>query len=219
MAITLYSGPLSLFTGKVRIALDEKGLDYELVSVPFTRAGYEPKHPKVVELNPKRQVPVLVDGDLAIYDSTIIFEYLEERHPTPALYPGDPAAKARCRVREAAADEILFPQIWELIREVFYKPDGTGRDQTAVAAAKQAIAAHYDGLERELGEQPFLCGAAPTVADIGYFMFVTSATSLGQGLVDGHGRLGAWYARLLERPAFQREIDRLMAASAALAAK
>ena len=40
----LYSGPLSLFSGKVRIALDEKGLEYELVSVPFSRAaGYEPK--------------------------------------------------------------------------------------------------------------------------------------------------------------------------------
>ena len=216
MAMTLYSGPLSLFTGKVRIALDEKGLDYELVSVPFSRAGYQPKHPTVVELNPKQQVPVLVDGDLAIYDSTIIFEYLEEKHPTPALYPREPAAKARCRVLEAAADEIFFPQIWELIREVFYKPDGQGRDDRAVANAKAAIATQYDGLEERLGAHPFLCGDTPTVADIGYFMFVTSATSLGQGLGEGHAGLHAWYARLLGREAFQREIDRLMVGSAAL---
>ena len=105
----LYSGPMSLFTGKVRIALDEKGLDYELVSVPFSRAGYQPKHPKVLELNPKQQVPVLVDGEVAIYDSTIIFEYLEDRHPSPPLYPREPGQRARCRVLEAAADEILFP--------------------------------------------------------------------------------------------------------------
>jgi glutathione S-transferase len=216
MSLTLYSGPLSLFSGKVRIALDEKGLDHELVSVPFSRMGYEPKHPKVIELNPKQQVPVLVDGDLAIYDSTIIFEYLEERHPAPPLYPRDPAAKARCRVLEAAADEILFPHIWELIREVFYKPDGVGRDAAAVANATAAIATHYDRLERRLGEQPFLCGNAPTVADIGYFMFVTSATSLGRGLGEAHPGLRAWYVRALARPAFQREIDRLMAASAAL---
>src|SRR5512147_1253293 len=85
--VILYSGPMSLFTGKVRIALDEKGIGYELVSVPFSRAGYQPKHPKVLELNPKAQVPVLVDGDVAIYDSTIIFEYLEDTHPLPALYP------------------------------------------------------------------------------------------------------------------------------------
>jgi len=94
-AMRLYSGPLSLFTGKVRIALDEKGLEYELVSVPFSRAaGYEPKHPEVVRLNPKRQVPVLVDGDLALYDSTLILEYLEDRHPSPPLLPADPAARA-----------------------------------------------------------------------------------------------------------------------------
>jgi glutathione S-transferase len=214
--VVLYSGPLSLFTGKVRIALDEKGLAYELVSVPFSRAGYEPKHPKVVELNPKQQVPVLVDGDLAIYDSTIIFEYLEERHPEPALYPRDPARKARCRVLEAAADEIFFPSIWELIREVFYKPDGAGRDETAVANAKQAIAMHYDRLERHLGEQPYLCGADVTVADIGYFMFITSATSLGRGLGEAHQGLQAWYGRVLARPAFTRELERLMAANRAL---
>ena len=212
----LYSGPLSLFTGKVRIALDEKGLDYELVSVPFSRAGYQPKHPKVVDLNPKQQVPVLVDGDLAIYDSTIIFEYLEDRHPEPALYPRDPARKARCRVLEAAADEILFPSVWELIREVFYKPDGAGRDEAAVANAKQAVVAHYDRLERQLGEQPYLCGTEATVADVGYFMTITFATSLGQGVGEAHPGLQAWYGRALTRPAFARELERLMAANRAL---
>jgi glutathione S-transferase len=211
----LYSGPLSLFTGKVRIALDEKGLDYELVSVPFSRAGYTPKHPKVLELNPKQQVPVLVDGDRAIYDSTIIFEYLEDRYPTPTLYPRDPGRRGHCRVLEAAADEIFFPSVWELIREVFYKPDGNGRDEAAVAAAKTAIAAHYDRLERQLGEQAFLCGDL-SVADIGYFMFITSATSLGQGLTDAHPGLHAWYGRALARPAFARELERLMTASRAL---
>ena len=50
----LYSGPLSLFTGKVRVALDEKGLAHELVSVPFSRSGgYQPKHPDVLAINPK----------------------------------------------------------------------------------------------------------------------------------------------------------------------
>lgn len=211
----LYSGPLSLFTGKVRIALDEKGLDYELVSVPFSRAGYEPKHPAVLEINPKRQVPVLVDGDLAIYDSTIIFEYLEDRHPSPPLYPRDAAMKARVRVREAAADEILFPHVLELVREVFYKPTGAGRDEALVTRSRAGIAAHYAVLERQLGEQPFLCGDF-SVADIGYFMTITFATSLGQGLGAGEPGLQAWYGRLLGRPSFARELEGLTTASAAL---
>ena len=61
----LYSGPLSLFTSKVRIALDEKRLDYERVEVGWSlEHRYLPHHPDVVALNPKRQVPVLVDGDV-----------------------------------------------------------------------------------------------------------------------------------------------------------
>ena len=84
----LYSGPLSLFTGKVRVALDEKGLAHELVSVPFSRSGgYQPKHPDVLAINPKGQVPVLVDSSLALYDSTNILEYLEDRLSEPAALP------------------------------------------------------------------------------------------------------------------------------------
>ena len=101
----LYSGPLSLFTAKVRIALDEKALAYERVEVGWSLANrYEPHHPDVVALNPKRQVPVLVDGDVVVYDSTLIFEYLEERQPQPALAPRDPAGRARCRQLEAFAE-------------------------------------------------------------------------------------------------------------------
>ena len=84
----LYSGPLSLFTAKVRIALDEKRLPYERIEVGWSLASrYRPHHPEVVARNPKAQVPVLVDGDVTVYDSTQILEYLEERAPEPPLYP------------------------------------------------------------------------------------------------------------------------------------
>src|SRR5262245_22443213 len=206
----LYSGPLSLFTGKVRIALDEKGVPVDLVSVPFSRAaGYEPKHPEVVRINPKQQVPVLVDGDLELYDSTLIFEYLEDRYPTPPLFPADPVARARCRQLEAAADEVLFPSIFELIQEVFYKQDESARDGARIERARRAIADHYDALERRIGDAPYLCGQF-TVADIGYFMTSTFASSLGAAFSAAHPRLQAWYARLLERPTFQAELQGLL---------
>ena len=112
----LYSGPLSLFSAKARIALGEKGLAHELVQVGWSRAAaYEPHHPDVIALNPKRQVPILVDGDVVVYDSTLIAEYLEDRYPEPRLFPTSPAERARCRQQEAAADEIWFPHLWTLI--------------------------------------------------------------------------------------------------------
>jgi glutathione S-transferase len=213
----LYSGPLSLFTGKVRIALDEKGLACEIVSVPFGRAqGYQPKHPDVLAVNPKGQVPVLVDGPLSVYDSTIILEYLEDRHPTPALYPTDPVERARCRQLEAAADEVLFPLVFELIQEVFYKA-AADRDEARIARARQGIAAHYADLERRLGERQYLCGDF-SAADIGYFMTVTFATSLGAPLDAATPRLQAWYDRVRARPAVTKELMGLASASERVAA-
>ena len=87
----LYSGPLSMFGAKVEIALREKGLDFELEMVPFTQQlGYQPRHPEVLRINPKRQVPVLIDREMEISDSTQIFEDLEDRCALPALWPGGP---------------------------------------------------------------------------------------------------------------------------------
>ena len=85
---------------------------------------YEPHHPDVVALNPKRQVPVLVDGDVVVYDSTIVLEYLEDRYPEPAALPARAIARARCRQLEAAADELWFPPLWDLIEGVFYAAAG-----------------------------------------------------------------------------------------------
>ena len=214
----LYSGPLSLFTAKVRIALDEKALPYELVSVPFGRAaGYQPKHPDVLALNPKAQVPVLVDGELALYDSTIILEYLEDRYPDPPLYPRDVAERARCRQAEAAADEVLFPPVFELITEVFYKPRAEARDAERVARARVGIAKHYDALERRLEGRSYLCGEF-SVADIAYFLTITFATNLGATPAETHPRLRAWYERVLARPSVAKEVAGMMAAMQQLAA-
>src|SRR4028118_716419 len=99
----LYSGPLSLFSRKVEIALREKDLPFERIGVPFSQTrGYSPKHPDVLAANPKGQVPVLVDGDLTLYDSTVILEYLEDAHPEPALLPPGPPDRARRRPRPPA---------------------------------------------------------------------------------------------------------------------
>src|SRR6266511_6413405 len=100
----LYSGPLSMFGAKAEIAAHEKGLAFELVMVPFEmKTLYQPKHPEVLRINPKRQVPVLIDGDVEIFDSTQIFEYLEHTRPEPALWPLDPVARARAVARRNGA--------------------------------------------------------------------------------------------------------------------
>lgn len=203
----LYSGPLSLFTAKVRIALAEKGISYERIEVPFGRArGYEPKHPDVLAHNPKAQVPVLVDGDLVLYDSTVIVEYLDELVPEPPLLPADPAGRARCRLRELHADEVLFPHVWVLIREVFYTPEAE-RDTAAIEAARTAIRAIQAELDAELAQRDGLGGDAFSAADVAYALPILYAAQLGSPIPEELARLDAWLARTLARPAVAREVQ------------
>jgi glutathione S-transferase len=207
--VRLYSGPLSLFTAKVRIALDEKGLAYEKVSVSWSlERRYEPHHPEVVALNPKRQVPVLVDGDVVVYDSTQILEYLEDRAPEPPLYPRDVAGRARCRRLEAEADEWLFPPLWDLIEETFYAPaPGTvGRDPARAARARAALAAHAERLDAELQGRSWLCDAFG-VADIATFVMGNAAATLGAPPPGSCAALRGWQERMAERPAVRRELE------------
>ena len=213
----LYSGPLSLFTAKVRIALDEKGLAYEKITVPFSREkGYEPKHPDVLAANPKGQVPVLVDGDVTLYDSTVILEYLEDRYPEPPLYPREVRERARCRQLEAASDEVFFPMVFDLIQEVFYKPDPATRDAARVASALERIGGIYARLDRELAGREHLCGAF-SVADIATFLTTGFATSLGAPPPATLANFGAWLARVGARPSVQRDQEGMRAAMLALA--
>jgi glutathione S-transferase len=206
----LYSGPLSLFTAKVRIALDEKSLAYERIDVGWTLAHrYHPHHPEVVALNPKREVPVLVDGDVGVYDSSLIFEYLEDRYPEVPLYPADPAERARCRQLEAAADEILFRPVWDRIEEVFYPAEGE-RDEARAECAREELLRQHASLDRELAGRDYLCDEF-SVADIGTFIMLNAAATLGVPSSAEHLNLAAWLERTAARPAVQRESDAMQA--------
>jgi len=201
----LYGGRLSLFSRKVDIALAEKGIPHEREFVPFTQErGYAPKHPAVIAHNPKGQVPVLVDGDLALFDSTVIFEYLEELYPNPPLYPTTPQERARCRLLEVDADEILFQPVRSLLFRTEPPHTDAAKHAANVAAGKEgeaAIAARFAELDARLGSAEFFCGAL-SVADIALFMPVLSTQRLSGPKLDPHPHLAGWYRRLLARPAF-----------------
>ncbi|MBS0537743.1 MAG: glutathione S-transferase family protein [Proteobacteria bacterium] len=191
----LYSGPLSMFGAKAEIALREKGVAFELVMVPFEMETlYQPKHPEVARINPKRQVPVLVDGDLEIFDSTQIFEYLETIAPTPALWPAAPKAKARARQLEMMSDEVYFPPIIRLMG-LQQTPD----DPAAVEARAAAMRC-YDDFESRIGSGDWLAGDY-SYADIAFYMAQLFGARMTAPMGDAHPRLRAWRDRMSARPA------------------
>jgi len=205
MTMKLYSGPLSMFGAKAEIALREKGVDFTLEMVPFTTADrYEPKHPEVLRVNPKRQVPVLVDGALAIFDSTQIFEYLEDRFPEPPLWPSAPQDRARARQLELTSDEVYFPHIIRLMGLEQMPQD------PAAIAAREAAARFYAEIDALLADRDHLAGPF-TYADIAFFMAQLFGERKGAVATAETPNLLRWRARILERPAV-RQVAGAMAA-------
>ncbi|MBW2241111.1 MAG: glutathione S-transferase family protein [Deltaproteobacteria bacterium] len=212
----LYSGPLSLFTAKVRIALAEKGLAYERVEVDWnSRDRYLPHHLEVAALNPKGQVPVLVDGDVVVCDSTLILIHLEEAHAGTPLLPEGAAGRARARQFEAWADEIVFPAVWGVIEETFYPAAPEGRDAARLEAAQARLAQHHATLEKELAGRTWLCDGAFSIADIGVMVFLGAAASMGVPPSQEHVHLAAWMQRCGERASIQDEFAEMAAFSQA----
>ena len=213
-SLTLYSGPLSMFGAKAEIALREKGLPFELVMVPFIKGDrYEPKHPEVLRVNPKGQVPVLIHagsewGDVELFDSTQIFEYLEDAFPDPPLWPREIKARAEARRLELISDEIVFMNIARL-----FGLEDTPVDPVAVDARAKAHQ-HYQEMEARLardagkGGRDFLAGPY-SYADITFFMAQFYGERKGAVMDATTPRLLQWRARVLERPAVKTVIGRM----------
>src|SRR5216684_7009504 len=98
--IRLYDYPDCPFCQKVRVVLAEKDLEFEKLLVDLRKG--EQKSPEFLKLNPYGKVPVLIDDDVVVYDSTIINEYLDEEYPNPQLMPQIEDSAGRDRVRQLA---------------------------------------------------------------------------------------------------------------------
>jgi glutathione S-transferase len=200
--LRLFSGPLSMFGAKTQIAALEKGLDFELVMVPFETA-YEPKHPEVIRVNPKRQVPILIHGELEIFDSTQIFEYFEDLRPNPALWPTDIKGRARARLLELKSDEVYFPHIIRLMG----LPKAS-EDEAAVSA-RTAAARYYEEMDALVSDRDYLTGSY-SYADIAFYMAHVFGARMGAPMTDETPALLRWRDRITARRSVREVLGPMM---------
>jgi glutathione S-transferase len=188
------------FGQKVRIVLAEKALSYELVQVDLAQG--EQRRPEFLRLNPFGRVPVLVDEDTTVYDSTIIIEYLDDEYPEPPMLPaiGSSALRARARMFEDFADTSFTPQMGQLMAEMA-RPEAE-RDQARLQRLHRSIERVFDYLNYELNGQQFLAGEF-SIADIGFAPRMLVVTQLGLDASANRPNLDAWLKRLMERPSIQ----------------
>src|SRR5216683_5391326 len=152
----LYEHPLSSYAQKVKIALREKGLDFKVETPPALGSGKA--EGAFAAASPRNEVPALIDGDVRIFDSTIILEYLEDKFPSPPLLPRDPAERARARMIEELCDTSYEAVNWGLSEIRWFKrAEGELAEKMKATAARQT-AELQDWLTERLGNAKWFNG-------------------------------------------------------------
>ena len=198
--LRLYRFPFSTNVERVALALAHKGLEVESVWVdPADRS-------EVVGISGQELVPVLVDGDRFVADSTTILEYVEERFPERPLYPADRARRAELRL---FVD--WFNQVWKRPPNLIVAEEGKAEpDRERIAELEGMIAGALPLFDDLLAGRHFLFGDELSVADVAAFPFLKYAVLWEDGdpdrfhevlrdaqRLDGRfPRLEAWIGRI-----------------------
>ena len=195
--------PLSPYVRKVLVFLDLKGLECELDPiVPFFGDD------RFTTLSPLRRIPVLIDADVVLSDSSVICQYLEDRFPEPGLYPADVANRARARWFEEYADTRMGDVfIWRLFNQVAIAPAVWGEKGDADLVARTLatdVPQVLDYLEREVPANGFLFGTL-SIADISLATFFRNA-AFARFTIDPARwpRTASFVERVLATPPFQK---------------
>ena len=200
-ALVLYEHPLSPYAQKCKIALYEKGVTFDL-KMPAS-IGTGQADAEFLKANPRAEVPVLVDGDFAVFDSTVILEYIEDRWPSPPLLPREAKLRAKARMIEEAMDTHYEPINWGLGEIRWFKRAEGERARVIEARAAGQARAFFTWLERHLGDGEWFCGYTFGWADLSVIPYINGSAGLGVG-PSATSKLGRWQARANARPSVSK---------------
>lgn len=208
--ITVYEHPLSPYAQKVKISLREKGLPFE-VTQP---AGMGPggAQAEFLALSPRAEVPALVDGDVHVFDSTIILEYLDDAYPEPAMRPASAAERARVRMLEEVMDTHFEAINWGLSEITWFRRAEGEKAEALRAAAKRQTDSFYAWLEKQLGDREWFNGDSFGWGDLSVVPYVNGAHGHGNSPPEG-SRLAAWLARANARPSVAKTVEEVLASA------
>ncbi|GLQ05001.1 FtsZ-binding protein FzlA [Sneathiella chinensis] len=198
----LYHFWISPACRKVRLALNEKGLKYELV----VEKDWE-RRDGFLALNPASEVPVLEDENGAVLaDSQAIVEYLEETYEDVPLLPKDPSLKAEARRLIAWFDRKFQTEVTDnLVEEKLMKRlmrAGTP-NTAAIRAGHHNIHYHLDYISYLTERRSWLAGDEFSLADIAAAAQLSAVDYLGDVPWEQHPTAKIWYSRIKSRPTFR----------------
>jgi len=192
--IRLYDKPECPFCWKIRLALFEQGLTVEHIDslAPETRETWQ-------SLTPRKTVPVLVNGDIVIYESNVILEYLNDLSGT--LLPEDPTQRVTARLINSYSDGVIGAGL----REVIFEKRGNAQadwDQKRIEQGIAQFETALDYLSDQLGNNTFFAGSysLPECALTARFGL---AEAYGVEIPDRFSNLRSWFERMKSRPSYR----------------
>jgi glutathione S-transferase len=195
--LTLISFDICPFVERTRIVLHEKGLPFEQTVIDLRN-----KPAWFLEISPRGKVPVMLYDGQAIFESTVINEFLEELAPTPAMLPLDIVERARARAWIAFNNEVMLPALSKL----WFGP----RAEDAVAGARREVREAFGRVEEHLAKSakgPYFTGADFGLVDASFapnFSRFEASAALGFGdLLADFPNLAGYAERVLARPSVQ----------------
>lgn len=184
----LYHFEACPFCAKVRLSLKRMDLDCEPIAIdPADRREVE-------KVSGQRLVPVLVDEDRAIPDSTRILRYLIARYGERGMLPAGAADQALAWIVEDYADEVLGPLIHAALAD--RTQQGGPFDPAERKELEKHLETQFRNLEQLFSERPYALAPAPGLADIALFAFLSRLPQAGRPISAGFPHLRAWYARM-----------------------
>jgi glutathione S-transferase len=195
MAITLYHDVPSSNCDRVKIALAEKGLAWEGVTVSLARK--EQKSAEHLKRNPYGKIPVIDDDGKILFESCIINEYLDEKYPNPPLMPKDPYVRGRGRILVDYALNYLHEPYWALRGEMLKKE--SERNSAVIDEKRQTLRNLLRYLEEALGDKPYFLGdfSLTEIAVIPRFLRMEAYGAMPAPTLP---KLNQWLVRMKERP-------------------
>ena len=204
----------STHASKTKVILEEKALAYRIENLPPGNLWKKP--PEMLAKHPLGKVPYLEDGDLVIFDSTVINEYLDERHPSPRLMPTDPVARMRVREAENFADEAILaaslPLIW-----MPYWSDPAKRNAEQMEKGRELLRSRdlpfLEMLLERAGAGGFICGEF-SLADAP-LMALAMVLEVDAMNLDAYPRVASYLQNLRARKSYRAISPRTKVADAA----
>ena len=203
---TIFGAPYSVYVRAVRLALEEKGVDYELVPVDIFGPGGPPA--EHMARHPFGKIPAFEHTGFRLYEAGAITRYIDEVFRCPPLHPGDPCGRARMNQIISILDSYAYRTlVWDIYVERVARPArGVATDEERVAAALPKAEVCLSELSELMGEEPWLAGPAISLADLHAAPMFAAFRLAPEGhhLLGRHDRLAAWWDRVSTRESFLR---------------